>query len=340
MKTKIGIAGALILAGASAASAQEACTSYTVQAGDSLSAIAREAYGSINYQQIWDANRNQIGRNPNSISVGMSLDLPCLDGTLAGASTAVTTQPAPTTASTTTSAEKLDIHLVTGSDYQPFTDEGMDGGGVITQILRNALASVDDTADAQITFVNDWGSHMDVLLPSGAFDGTFPWVLPNCEDTSLTEDMQARCDNYRFADPVYEIVTGMITQNGDALGTTAAHADFAGKTVCVPDGYSAIVLAAGGVSDDAVTYARPATPEACFEQLSAGSVDAVELELAQAADIVGRLGLEDEIAVNDQVSSISVLTVYVHKNNPDGDAILNAVNTGLNNIRSSFVGDA
>ncbi|WP_108813366.1 LysM peptidoglycan-binding domain-containing protein [Loktanella sp. Alg231-35] len=335
MTAKLGVAGAIILMGTSIASAQEACTTYRIQAGDSLSAIAKEAYGSINYQQVWDANRNQIGSNPNSISVGMRLELPCLDGTLPGATAAAAQKSTATPAVTLASADKLDIHLVTGSDYQPFTDENMEGGGVITQILRNALASVEGQADTKITFVNDWGSHMEVLLPSGAFDGTFPWILPNCEADALSDDMQARCDNYRFADPVYEIVTGMITRNGDPLATAAAAADFTGKIVCVPDGYSAIVLSAGGVAENAVTYSRPSTPEECFEQLVAGSVDAVELELSQAADVVGRLGVDEQIAVNDKVSSVSVLTLYVHKDNPDGDAILEAVNTGLANIRNN-----
>jgi polar amino acid transport system substrate-binding protein len=337
MKVKLSVAGVVFLANTAAVSAQEACTSYTVQPGDSLSAISRTAYGSISFQQIWDANRNKIGSNPNSISAGMRLELPCLDGTLAGAPAAAPAQPAPPPASTNTSAEKLSIHLITGSEYPPFTDEGMDGGGVVTQLIRNALASVEGDVDTQITFVNDWGSHMDVLLPSGAFDGTFPWVLLNCDAPSLTEDMQARCDNYRFADPVYEIITGMITLEGSPLSTTTAHTDFAGKNVCVPEGYIAIVLASGGVAADDVNYIVPATPEACFEQLSAGSVDAVELELSQAADIAGRLGMGDQIAVNDQVSSVSVLTVYVHKDNPESDAILDAINTGLNNIRNNGV---
>ncbi|SIT79586.1 amino acid ABC transporter substrate-binding protein, PAAT family [Yoonia rosea] len=334
MKTKLMVAGAIFLTGAAAASAQEACTSYTVQAGDSLSAISRTAYGTISFQQIWDANRAVIGSNPNAISVGMRLELPCLDGTLASATDAAPTQRTP---STNTSGDKVNIHLITGNDYKPFTDESMDGGGVVTQLVRNALATVQDDADTQITFINDWGSHMEVLLPTGAFDGTFPWVLPNCEAATLTADMQARCDNYRFADPVYEIVTGMFTLNGNPLGTTTSAADFSGKNVCVPEGYSAIVLAAAGVDADSVNYVSPATPEACFDALLAGTVDAVELEQAQAADIVTRLGLDDQIAVNDQVSSVSVLTVYVHKNNPDGDAILEAINTGLENIRSNGV---
>ncbi len=334
MIKKISLASAVILAGAGAASAQEACSVYTVRAGDSLSAIARVAYGSISFQSVWDANRTEIGGNPNTIRVGMQLRLPCADGTLPGTNASVVRPAAPAVPS---EDGPVTIRLVTGSDYQPFTDEDMDGGGVFTQLVRAALDAVEADVTADIVFVNDWGSHLDVLLPSGAFDGTFPWVLPNCEAASLTDAMQARCDNFRFADPVYEIFTGMITRAGDSLATTTDFDAFKGKTVCVPDGYGAVVLAAQDVTEPDVTYARPSTPEACFEDLVAGSVDAVEMELTQAADIVGRLGMEDQVAVNDQISSISVLTVYVHKDNPDGDAILASLNAGLNEIRNSGV---
>ncbi len=335
MSKKLTIASAVILASAAAAAnAQQACTTYSVQPGDSLSAIAREAYGSISYQRVWDANRDLIGSNPNAITVGMKLALPCEDGSLPGARAVVTKASA--TPEAPQSALK-EIRLVTGSDYQPFTDESMQGGGIFTQVVRAAMDTMEPRYETDITFVNDWGSHMDVLLPSGAFDGTFPWVLPNCEDPAITDDMQARCDNFLFANPVYEIVTGVITRGGDPLATSSDHADFKGKTVCVPDGYSAIVLPAGGLTDDDVTYVRPANPDTCFEDLVAGKVDVVELELSQASDIVGRLGLTDMVAVSDQLTSVSVLTVYVHKENPDAAEILAALNEGIATIRNNGV---
>ncbi|WP_165614992.1 LysM peptidoglycan-binding domain-containing protein [Yoonia tamlensis] len=331
--TQLSMAAAITFAAATAASAQEACTSYTVQPGDSLSAIARTAYGNISFQQVWDANRTQIGSNPNSISVGMTLRLPCADGSLPGESPAVAAAPAP--APVAPASGPLNIRLVTGSDYPPFTEESMEGGGVFTQLVRAAADAVAPQAQTSVTFVNDWGSHMDVLLPSGAFDGTFPWVLPDCEAASLTDDMQARCDNYLFADPVYEIVTGLVTRADDVLATAASADAFRGKRVCVPEGYAAILLAGGGLTESDVTYVRPTNPSACFTELAAGNLDAVEMELSQAADIVGKLGLTDQITVNDQLTSISVLTVYVHKENPRADEILSTINSGIEAIRQN-----
>ncbi len=49
---------------------------YTVQAGDSLSKIAKEFYGNANdYQKIVDANRDTI-QDPNKIKVGADLVIP------------------------------------------------------------------------------------------------------------------------------------------------------------------------------------------------------------------------------------------------------------------------
>ncbi|MNR82463.1 Murein DD-endopeptidase MepM [compost metagenome] len=51
--------------------------SYTVQSGDSLSAIAARTLGnSDRWREIYDLNRDVIGSNPNQIHAGMTLRLP------------------------------------------------------------------------------------------------------------------------------------------------------------------------------------------------------------------------------------------------------------------------
>jgi LysM repeat protein len=56
--------------------AHHAPASYTVRAGDSLSAIAARAYGSgADWPAVWWANRHQLA-NPDVIAVGQQLSLP------------------------------------------------------------------------------------------------------------------------------------------------------------------------------------------------------------------------------------------------------------------------
>jgi nucleoid-associated protein YgaU len=50
--------------------------SYTVQAGDTLSKIAREMYGNANeYNKIFNANRDQLS-DPDRIRPGQKLVIP------------------------------------------------------------------------------------------------------------------------------------------------------------------------------------------------------------------------------------------------------------------------
>jgi len=51
--------------------------SYTVQAGDTLSAIAKKFYGDESKSEtIYQANKALIGNDPNLIQVGQELKIP------------------------------------------------------------------------------------------------------------------------------------------------------------------------------------------------------------------------------------------------------------------------
>ena len=63
-------------AGAGAAGAAAAGRTYTVKAGDTLSAIAKEHLGSANaYMKIFEANRDQL-TDPDKIKPGQVLKIP------------------------------------------------------------------------------------------------------------------------------------------------------------------------------------------------------------------------------------------------------------------------
>ena len=63
-------------AAAASAAAAAAVSTYTVQAGDTLSKIAKERLGNANaYMQIFDANKDQL-TDPNKINPGQVLKIP------------------------------------------------------------------------------------------------------------------------------------------------------------------------------------------------------------------------------------------------------------------------
>lgn len=82
LKTRSVALAALILALPGVAAAQEACTTYTVRDGDTLGSIAQAAYGSYDYQMIFNANRDALASNPSNLPPGLQLILPCEDGRL------------------------------------------------------------------------------------------------------------------------------------------------------------------------------------------------------------------------------------------------------------------
>ncbi len=50
---------------------------YTVQTGDTLLSIAEQVYGDVTqWQQIYDANRDGIGDDPDALRVGLKLTIP------------------------------------------------------------------------------------------------------------------------------------------------------------------------------------------------------------------------------------------------------------------------
>lgn len=341
-KTQVAIC-ALMMSG-SALHAQQACEDYTVRAGDSLSGIARTAYGSVAFQQIWDANRAIIGSNPNRISPGMSLALPCADGTIRSDRTAAAEAPIQASApadpepAVPSTNERMDIRLVTATGYAPFTDEDMAGGGIYTQLVRAAVGTVEEKAETSISFVNDWGSHLDALLPSQAFDGAFPWLRPNCEaPDELTENSAFRCEEFLHSDPFYEIVNSLTVAADSPLAVTDSYEDFHGTTICLPDGYSDVSLNAGGLTEPVVTLTRPTDPDDCIQLLDAGEVDVVSLEQRQVQDIIMRLGHDGKFASNPNLNNVNTLAVFVSKENPDAPEVIEVLNEGLANIRESGV---
>jgi nucleoid-associated protein YgaU len=70
---------------AAPASAQQTCSSYTVQQGDTLSAIALRCYGDANrWIDIYQVNRDVIGANPNLIFPGQRLAIAGTPGNITG----------------------------------------------------------------------------------------------------------------------------------------------------------------------------------------------------------------------------------------------------------------
>ncbi len=321
------------------AAAQEACTAYTVQSGDRLSTIAEAAFGTFDYQQIFNANRNQI-TNPNDIAVGTVLQLPCADGSLPGAAApleVIAQQDAIQSSRVTTSSQfEPPIKIVSANGWAPFVGENFNGGGMLVRLATTALNRGGNSREFSVDFVDDWGSHLATLLPIGAFDISIAWYLPDCSKIDLlSETMAKRCTELDGSLPIYETVVGFFTMPGNDYAEVRNYTDYAGARICRPEGWFTFDLEEQGLIDPVVQMVVPNSVNDCIEMLQAGDVDVVPLEIESVAAAAKELGIEGQIVQNPYLTNLLEMSFVTHKTNPRGRVYIAMLNRGLTEMRES-----
>lgn len=321
------------------AHAQDACSVYTTRAGDSLGTIAEAAYGAFDYQQIFHANRNEIV-NPNAIEAGLVLKLPCADGSLPGAAPAdPIVRPVPARADTVirpSSQFEPPIRIVSANGWAPFVGEDLAGGGMLVRIATTALNRGGNSRDYSVNYVDDWSSHLQTLLPLGAFDVSVAWYMPDCLRTdAMSEAMKSRCTELDSTVPVYEAEVGFFTLPGNAYESARVPADLAGARICRPKGRFTFDLEAEGLAEPVVTMAIPDTVTDCLELMQAGKADVVSLEVESVVAAARELGLEDRLVRNPHLTKVLGMSFVTHKTNPRGRVYIAMLNRGLAEMRQS-----
>ena len=322
-----------------AAQAQEACSAYSVQAGDSLGSIAKAAYDTFDYQQIFNANRNLIS-NPNSIAVGTILQMPCEDGSIAGAASArqiIAEQEAiQQSREKTSNAFEPPIRIVSGNGWAPFTGEALDGGGMLVRLLTTSLNRGGNDREFNVSFVDDWASHTETLLPMNAFDISVAWYMPDCTKIDLLSDsMKRRCTELDGSLPIYESVVGFFALKGNEYEGVRNASDLAGATVCRPSGWFTFDLEEKGLVDPVISLVIGDTIKDCLQRLVDGTVDVVPLEIETVEGTAREMGISNDLAQNPYLTNLLQLRFVTHKTNPRGRVYLAMINRGLTEMRES-----
>lgn len=330
-----------VLAGASAAHAQDTCGgTYRVQSGDSLSLIADRMYKDAGmWTAIHNNNLATIGQSPDRIRVGMKLTLTCLNGLPAGLPDgtpveAVTRAAQPLTIAPGTAATRQKINLLTADDYAPFTDRKSLNGGLVTEVVQAAMDEAAPDEGFAIHWVNDWSAHLEPLLSNALLDLGFPWLRPDCEGNPS----QYRCENFHFSDPMFEMLVLLFTDSARPI-QFGSDDDIIGKTLCRPAGYYTHDLEKNGrnwLSEEKITLEQPDSVADCFEMLTEGAVDAVALNEFTGRTAIKDLGLSDQVSiVQGRPLSIEGLHVVVHKTHPQAEDMLATINAGLREIKAN-----
>lgn len=238
--------------------------------------------------------------------------------------------PQPESAPAALAASIAPVRMVTGNGYAPFADEMLPGGGMFTQLVEMAIFRADPAIPYNMTFVNDWQAHIDALLPSQAYDLSFPWIKPDCSGaTMLPPGDQLRCDDFVFSSPFYETVDGFFALNDSPLASATSIADFEGKRICRPEGYTTGVLESLGLSVAKIELMQPVEVTACFEALAAGKVDLVSID-AEVGDLaIAKLDMTGAFTQNPHLMSLQSLHVIAHKSNPAAMEMIVQLDSGL-----------
>jgi polar amino acid transport system substrate-binding protein len=204
------------------------------------------------------------------------------------------------------------------------------GGGMFTQLVEMAIFRADPAIPYTMTFINDWQAHIDALLPSGAYDLSFPWIKPDCAGgTMLSPGDQARCDDFVFSAPFYEIVDGFFALAGSDLVAATSYTAFQGKRICRPEGFTAGVLEAAGLGRPTIELMRPTEATDCFEALAAGKVDLVSIDAEVGDSAIATLGMTGQFVQNPHLMSLQSLHVIAHKANPRAIEMVVQLDSGL-----------
>ncbi len=318
----------------STAQSLECGSSYTVQRGDSLSALAQQAYGAASgFQYIYSANAEKIGRNPGLIRIGAVLQIPCIDNLAPSTANAAAIRIQPTTG-VLTGPSARQIRVIVGTDWAPFTDESQEQGGMMTEVTNVALSKADGKPSYKIDFINDWGAHLQPLITDHAYDFSIAWFKPNCAVVDrLSDDSKFRCNNLDWSAPLFEQIVGYYTRADHPR--PASHKDLFGLTICRPSGYATFMMEEHGLVEPNIVFKRPGATTDCFEGLVNGTYDVVVLAADTAQGAIAKVGVKDKVAFHDHLSYVATMHAVIAKTNPKGKEYLAALDSGIKKLKES-----
>ncbi len=301
---------------------------YVIQEGDTLGGISSRVYGTTGrWSFIWHANRSVLGRNPDRISSGVTISLPCPSTAERAASP---TTPSLEMSSGTTSADVISVLI---GPYSPFTNRALPHSGMTSQIIAEAFDAVDQ--EFRVVFISDYPAHLDILLKERHFDMGHPWFNPGCDDPEMQAANPTRCE-YRFSEPVFEALI-QFWKRSDVPFDFVQDSDVYGKRVCRPEGWFTHDLDSADrrwIRDQHITMVQPANLHECFRMLLNNEVDLVSDQELGGLEAISELGMDDEVVALRRPVSVEAMHMLIHRSHPRASQYLSTLNMGLEKLRS------
>lgn len=294
---------------------------HEVQPGETIFTISEKYYGDHQkWSVIYYSNQDKLSGGLLQFDAGAQLNIPCLPSDEAPDATPLR-------------VAKAEMNLLTGSDYPPFTDRNWPGDGMFTELVNAALENSPYPVPYAVTWEDDWSTHLFPKLDGKEFDMGFPWLRPDC----VADPENERCKNFHFSDPVFELLILLFTRTDNAFAFES-DADIAGKTLCRPAGYFTHDLDRAGrewIKKGVIKLVQAESPDACFEALMRGEVDAVTINEFLGKSKIRDLGLTGAVQALNRPLSIEGLHVIISKKHWRGTTHLYRFNAGLQELKKS-----
>ncbi len=324
--------------------AQTCGEKYTINSGDTLSAIASRTYkdGAL-WTLIYNSNQSVIGNKPSRIFPGQLIRIPCLDGSKTESVSADDADPVKPAQAVKPNWDDS-VLLVTAGDYAPFTDQKLEKGGMVTDLLATAFEKRTQEHGAtpvSISWVNDWSAHLP-MVKSKRFDGVFPWYRPDCDAPKLFGDAKFRCENFKFSEPVFQVLMLLFVKKGSDFQFNTDD-EIIGKNICRMEGYLVFDFDQNGRNwhkEKKINLTRPKTVKECFDLLDKGEVDAVSINEFTGKTGIRDLNLGGKVVPLRRPMSVVGLHVLTAKSHPQADQLIEHVNKSVEALRDSGEYDA
>jgi polar amino acid transport system substrate-binding protein len=227
------------------------------------------------------------------------------------------------------------VNLLTGVGFAP-ASQNLPQGNMITDLIARSLHVSAPERRHRVTVVSDWAAHLDYLLPEGTFDVSFPWYKPDCTASDrLNAEMQKRCAEFDFSNPIFEVRFGFYTRAGDVLAAAETVAGLAGKRLCRPNGHINGGLDQNDLMASIVSIETQYTAQQCFDLLIAGQVDVVALAKSEAVVLFQKHGQAYAVTEIAGLETARSLHALVPKKSQNGQTVLELINRGLAQVMVS-----
>jgi polar amino acid transport system substrate-binding protein len=209
------------------------------------------------------------------------------------------------------------VQLVTGNDYQPYTDQALPNRGMITEIVE--LAFKEMGYQPKIVF-RPW-KRAYAETREGIFAGSFPYIKS-----------EARLKNFYFSDPIHTMSIRIFVATNSPIREVE---DIQGKRICIPLGYAVSKKFKEFLGDDIKKReANPSDLASCLRMIKSGRKDFFIInEINGWMMIQKTFHTKEYFRTLDNVFEEETHHLIVSKSYPGGEQLIVDFNKGLKKLK-------